>query len=170
MLYFCSKLQEEGEEDSESLSSHHTQGTCFQQRGAIRKAGYLTVKSMLVQRKKKVERAAKRKWKDYWGKYEDRAHPTGGVIYKAGYLSNKSKLVSKIRKSKDWKKKMEKLSGVSKRLGGEGGANWRYRLLLYSISMGITESVCNYQHLLLCPCPLKCWNNASWIHAFLIPG
>lgn len=61
--------EEDGEEDgdSHSLSSHHTHASMFQQRGAIRKAGWLHVKSMLVQRKKRVERPGKRSWKKYWG-------------------------------------------------------------------------------------------------------
>ncbi|XP_071818860.1 protein still life, isoforms C/SIF type 2-like isoform X3 [Apostichopus japonicus] len=60
--------EEDGEEDgdSHSLSSHHTHASMFQQRGAIRKAGWLHVKSMLVQRKKRVERPGKRSWKKYW--------------------------------------------------------------------------------------------------------
>lgn len=61
--------EEDGEEDgdSHSLSSHHTHASMFQQKGAIRKAGWLHVKSMLVQRKKRVERPGNRSWKKYWG-------------------------------------------------------------------------------------------------------
>ena len=59
---------EDGEADTNSLSSHHTHASMFQQKGAIRKAGWLHVKSMLVQRKKRVERPGKRSWKKYWGK------------------------------------------------------------------------------------------------------
>lgn len=56
----------DGEADTNSLSSHHTHASMFQQKGAIRKAGWLHVKSMLVQRKKRVERPGKRSWKKYW--------------------------------------------------------------------------------------------------------
>ncbi|XP_041463268.1 T-lymphoma invasion and metastasis-inducing protein 2-like isoform X2 [Lytechinus variegatus] len=57
---------EEEEEESQSLSSLHSQTSCYQQGGATRKAGWLNVKSMLVQRKRKLERATKRSWKEYW--------------------------------------------------------------------------------------------------------
>lgn len=58
----------EEEEESQSLNSLHSQTSCYQQGGATRKAGWLNVKSMLVQRKRKLERANKRSWKEYWGK------------------------------------------------------------------------------------------------------
>ncbi|XP_030850377.1 protein still life, isoforms C/SIF type 2 isoform X3 [Strongylocentrotus purpuratus] len=56
----------EEEEESQSLNSLHSQTSCYQQGGATRKAGWLNVKSMLVQRKRKLERANKRSWKEYW--------------------------------------------------------------------------------------------------------
>ncbi|XP_071502543.1 protein still life, isoforms C/SIF type 2-like [Diadema antillarum] len=57
---------EEEEDENQSLSSHHSQASCYQQGGATRKAGWLNVKSTLVQRKRKLERATKRSWKEYW--------------------------------------------------------------------------------------------------------
>ncbi|XP_070568887.1 rho guanine nucleotide exchange factor TIAM1-like isoform X3 [Ptychodera flava] len=54
------------EASEESLSSHKSNISYSKQRGAIRKAGWLHVKNMLVAKKRKVERAAKRKWKKYW--------------------------------------------------------------------------------------------------------
>ncbi|XP_022081626.1 protein still life, isoform SIF type 1-like isoform X2 [Acanthaster planci] len=57
---------EEDDSDSHSFSSLHSQASTYTQRGAIRKAGWLQCKSLLVQKKKRVERATNRKWKEYW--------------------------------------------------------------------------------------------------------
>ncbi|XP_071956692.1 protein still life, isoforms C/SIF type 2-like isoform X2 [Antedon mediterranea] len=58
--------EDEGEGDSHSMGSQQTKASCSRQRGATRKAGWLSVKSLLVCRKKKVEKAPKKRWKDYW--------------------------------------------------------------------------------------------------------
>ncbi len=57
---------DDDDSDSHSFSSHQTKGSTYTQRGAVRKAGWLQCKSLLVQKKKKVERSAHRKWKEYW--------------------------------------------------------------------------------------------------------
>ncbi|XP_071801624.1 rho guanine nucleotide exchange factor TIAM1-like isoform X2 [Asterias amurensis] len=57
---------DDDDSDSNSFSSHQTKGSTYTQRGAIRKAGWLQCKSLLVQKKKKVERSTHRKWKEYW--------------------------------------------------------------------------------------------------------
>ncbi|XP_077977644.1 rho guanine nucleotide exchange factor TIAM1-like [Glandiceps talaboti] len=51
---------------ADSMSSCHSNVSFSRQRGAIRKAGWLHVKNMLVAKRKKLERANKRKWKKYW--------------------------------------------------------------------------------------------------------
>ncbi|XP_033124075.1 protein still life, isoform SIF type 1-like isoform X2 [Anneissia japonica] len=58
--------EDEGEGDSHSMGSQQTKASCSRQRGATRKAGWLSVRSLLVCRKKKVEKASKKRWKDYW--------------------------------------------------------------------------------------------------------
>ncbi|XP_038076162.1 protein still life, isoform SIF type 1-like isoform X2 [Patiria miniata] len=57
---------DDDDSDSHSFSSLHSQASTYTQRGAIRKAGWLQCKSLLVQKKKRVERATSRKWKEYW--------------------------------------------------------------------------------------------------------
>ena len=74
-LSFCFLILQDiddDDSDSNSFSSHQTKGSTYTQRGAIRKAGWLQCKSLLVQKKKKVERSTHRKWKEYWGTWKNK--------------------------------------------------------------------------------------------------
>ncbi|XP_071133546.1 protein still life, isoform SIF type 1-like isoform X4 [Mytilus edulis] len=67
--YFSPELSDD--DGAESDDSIHTMTEAeskisYKQFGAIRKAGWLVVKNWLVQRKRRLEHAPKRKWKRYW--------------------------------------------------------------------------------------------------------